>query len=88
MSSLVTGELRLLGSATSPGRESGDLNIAIQAYTKTLKIVPFDLGYLLPARACLKMDCRQEAQAAIQRAKALSQNMEQAQKMADNVLAK
>ena len=80
MSSLVAGELRLLGSATSPGRESGDLNTAIQAYTKTLKIALSHWGYLLLARALAQEGRQQEAQAATQRTKAVSENIEQAQR--------
>ncbi len=68
--------------------KAGDLNTAIQAYTKTLKIAPFDWGYLLLARALAQEGRHQESQLATQRAKALSENMEQAQKMADSVLAK
>ena len=68
--------------------KSGDLNTAIQAYTNALKSAPFDWGYLLLARALAQDGRQEEAQAATQRAKALSENMEQAQKMADNFLAK
>ena len=68
--------------------KSGDLNTAIQAYTKTLQIAPFDWGYLVLARALEQEGRHSEAEAATQRAAALSQNIEQAQKAADNALAK
>jgi tetratricopeptide (TPR) repeat protein len=68
-------------------QQSGDLNTAIEAYTKTLKIAPFDWGYLLLARALAQDGRQQEAHAAQQRAKVLTQDIEQAQKMADSVLA-
>jgi protein O-mannosyl-transferase len=69
-------------------QKSGDLNTAIQAYTKALKIAPFDWGYLLLARALAQDGRQEEAQAATRRAKALSENMEQAQKRADSFLEK
>ena len=68
-------------------QKSGDLNTAIQAYTKAMKIAPSDWQYLLLARALDQDGRHQEAQAAAQRAAAVSQNIEQAKKTADNVLA-
>ncbi len=66
----------------------GDPNTAIQAYTKALKIAPFDWGYLLLARALAEAGRPEEAQAAIQRARASSESMDQAQRKADSFLAK
>jgi tetratricopeptide (TPR) repeat protein len=68
--------------------KSGDLDTAIQAYTKTLQIAPFDWGYLVLARALEQEGRHSEAEAATERAAALSQNIEQAQKAADSALEK
>ena len=68
--------------------KSGDLKTAVAAYTNALKTDPFDWGYLLVARALDESGRHQEADTARQKAAALSQNLEQARKMADQVLAK
>jgi tetratricopeptide (TPR) repeat protein len=68
--------------------KSGDLDTAIQAYTKTLQIAPFDWGYLVLARALEQEGRHSKAEAATERAAALSQNIEQAQKAADSALEK
>lgn len=67
-------------------QKSGDLNTAIQAYRNAMKMAPSDWEYLLLARALEQDGRHEEAQAATQRAAAISQNLEQAQKTADNVL--
>ena len=68
-------------------QKSGDLSTAIAAYTKAMKIAPFDWGYLLLAHALEQDGRHDEARAATRQASALSQNLEQAQKTADNVMA-
>ena len=69
-------------------QKSGDLKTAIQAYNKTLKIAPFDWGYLLLARALEQAGRHEEAQAAARQAAAISQNIAQAQKNAESALEK
>ncbi len=68
-------------------QKSGDLAGATQAYSEGLKIKPSDVGYLLLARALEQSDRSDEATAAMQRAKALSTNIAQAQRVADGLLA-
>ena len=68
-------------------QKSGDLNTAIQAYRNAMKMAPSDWEYLLLAHALEQDGRHEEAQAATQRAAAISQNIEQAKKTADNVLA-
>jgi tetratricopeptide (TPR) repeat protein len=67
--------------------KSGDSNAAISAYTKALKINPFDWGYLLLARALDATGQSAQAEVARLKAAAISQNMQEARKMADSVLA-
>ena len=69
-------------------QKSGDLNIAIPAYTKALKIAPVDWGYLLLAKALEQQGRSEEAEAARRRAAAISQNPEQTRKAAAAALAK
>ena len=68
-------------------QKSGDLAGATLAYSEGLKIKPSDVGYLLLAGALEQSDRSDEATAAMQRAKALSTNMAQAQRVADGLLA-
>ncbi|MFZ0314053.1 MAG: tetratricopeptide repeat protein [Candidatus Korobacteraceae bacterium] len=67
-------------------QRSGDLNTAIQAYTRTIKISPSDWEYLLLAGALDHAGQHDAAQSARQRAIAISADITQAQKIADNVL--
>jgi tetratricopeptide (TPR) repeat protein len=67
-------------------QKSGDLNTAIQAYRNAMKMAPSDWEYLLLAGALDHAGQHDEAQVERRRAIALSQNIEQAQKTADNVL--
>ena len=67
-------------------QKSGDLNTAIQAYRNAMKMAPSDWEYLLLAGALEQDGRHEEAQAATQRAAAISQNIEQAKRTADNVL--
>jgi len=69
-------------------QKSGDLNAAIQAYDNSLEIEPSDFGYLLLARALDQAGRHDEAEASRRKAAALSQNMEQSLKTAEDALAK
>ncbi len=66
----------------------GDLSGAIQAYNNSVELAPSDFGYLLLAQALDQAGRHDEAEAARRRAAALSQNLEQAKKMAEDALAK
>lgn len=69
-------------------QKAGDLSAAIQAYNNSLQIAPSDFGYLLLAQALDQAGHHDEAEAARRKAAALSQNMEQSRKTAENALAK
>ena len=66
----------------------GDLSGAIQAYNNSVELAPSDFGYLLLAQALDQAGRHDEAEAARRQAAALSQNLEQAKKMAEDALAK
>jgi len=68
-------------------QKSGDLNLAITAYSRALQIEPSGFGYLLLARA-LELSGRQaEAQAATQQAKELAEDFSDARREANRLLA-
>ncbi len=67
--------------------KSGDPKAAIPAIQNALALDPFDWGYLLQARAFDEAGKHQEAEVARRKAAALSQNLTQARKMLDKVLA-
>ena len=67
-------------------QRSGDLNTAIQAYTRTIKISPSDWEYLLLAGALDRAGQHDAAQTARRQAIAISKDITQAQKTANNVL--
>ena len=67
--------------------KSGDPKAAIPAIQNALALDPFDWGYLLQARAFDEAGKPQEAEVARRKAAALSQNLTQARKMLDKVLA-
>jgi tetratricopeptide (TPR) repeat protein len=69
-------------------QKSGDLTAAIQAYNHSLELTPSDFGYLLLAQALDQAGRHDEAEAARRRAAALSQNLEQATKMADDAVGR
>ncbi len=69
-------------------QKSGDLTAAIQAYNHSLELTPSDFGYLLLAQALDKAGRNDEAEAARRQAAGLSQNLEQARKMADDALGR
>jgi tetratricopeptide (TPR) repeat protein len=68
-------------------QKSGNLGAAIQAYSKAMKLQPSDWGYLLLARALERSGDNNAAQSAIQQAKSLTGNFENAQRGADRLLA-
>jgi len=68
-------------------QKSGNLGAAIQAYSKAMKLQPSDWGYLLLARALEQSGDNNAAQSAIQQAKSLTGNFENAQRGADRLLA-
>ena len=76
-----------LGIALASHR-SGDLNAAIDAYTRSLNIAAVDWEYLLLARALADNGRHDEAAVATRRAAGISQNFGQAQKIAASMLAK
>ena len=67
--------------------KSGDPKAAIPAIQNALALDPFDWGYLLQARAFDEAGKHEEAEVARRKAAALSQNLTQARKMLDKVLA-
>jgi protein O-mannosyl-transferase len=68
-------------------QKSGDLAGAIQAYSEGVKVKPTDVGYLLLARALEQSGRQDEAATARQRAKVLSANFAEAQRIAERLLA-
>jgi len=64
----------------------GDLNTAVTAYSKALKVESLDWVYVLLARALDQSGRKDEARAAMQKASLLSQNFEQTQRVAEKVL--
>ncbi len=67
--------------------KSGDLNAAIQAYSRAVAIVPTDVGYLLLAGALRQCGRADEAASATQKAEQLSENIDQTQRFVDGLLA-
>ncbi len=68
-------------------QRTGDFGFAIQSYSKALKIEPSDFGYLLLAKALELSGRKDEAQAAVQRARSLSEDFPDAQRRASRLLA-
>jgi len=68
-------------------QKAGDTGEAVQAYSQGVKIQPADWLYLLLARALQQSGQADEAKAAMDKAKLMSQNFEQTQRFADHVLA-
>src|ERR1039458_8931884 len=68
-------------------QKSGDLAGAVQAYSEGGKVKPTDVGYLLLARAFEQSGRQDEAATATQRAKVLSANFAEAQRVAERLLA-
>ena len=68
-------------------QKSGDLAGAIQAYSEGVKVKPTDVGYVLLARALEQSGHQDEAVTARQRAKVLSANFAESQRVAERLLA-
>ncbi len=68
-------------------QKTGDLRLAVQAYSRAIQIEPSGLGYLLLARALEQSGHQEEAQAATQQAKRRSENFAETQRVADRLLA-
>jgi tetratricopeptide (TPR) repeat protein len=65
----------------------GDLSTAIHGYSNALKIESLDWVYVLLAHALEQSGRKEEARAAMQKARLLSKNFEQTQRVAEKVLA-
>ncbi len=68
-------------------QKSGDVVAAIHAFSEAMKVEPSDLGYLLLARALERSGDDDAALVATQRAQSMTQNLENAQRGADQLLA-
>ena len=68
-------------------QKSGDLGLAIQSYSRALQIEPSGFGYLLLAKALEQTGRKDEAQAAVQRARSISDDFPDAQRKANRLLA-
>ncbi len=68
-------------------QKNDDFVLAIQAYSRALKIEPSGFGYVLLARALERNGQTSEAQAAIQQARRLSEDFRDAQREANRLLA-
>ena len=68
-------------------QRSGDFALAIQAYSRALKIEPSGFGYVLLAQALEHNGQKSEAQAAMQQARNVSDNFRDAQREANRLLA-
>jgi len=69
-------------------QKSGDYAEAINDYQHALSIQSWDLGYCLLARALQQSGKKDEAQAAMQQAQRLTDNLDQLQRSVDTLLAK
>ena len=65
--------------------KSGDYTEAVNAYSQVVGIQPWDLGYYLLSRALQRAGHPQEAEAAMQQARQLSENFDQLQQAADSL---
>jgi len=70
------------------GEKTGDFESAIQSYSGALKIDPSDVTYLLLAHALEQSGRKDEAQAAVERAKGISENFREAQRSANRLREK
>jgi tetratricopeptide (TPR) repeat protein len=68
-------------------QKSGNPGGAIQAYSQAMKLQPSDWGYLLLARALEQSGDNNAAGLAIQQAKSMTRNFENAQRVADQLRA-
>jgi protein O-mannosyl-transferase len=68
-------------------QKSGNLGRALQSYSRAIEIQPSDVGYVLLARLFEQGGHHQQAGSALEAAKLLSPNLEEARKTADSLLA-
>ena len=68
-------------------QKTGDLDRAIQAYTRAMQIQSLDWAYLLLANALQQSGHTEEAQAAIRQARLVSRDFGQAQRTSERILA-
>lgn len=68
-------------------QKSGNIGLAIQAYSQAMKLQPSDWGYLLLARALEQSGDNDAALSAIRQAQSMTRNLENAQRGADRLLA-
>jgi Flp pilus assembly protein TadD len=69
-------------------QKAGNVDAAIEAYTRSLQITPFDWGYLLLAKALEDSGRQAESDFAWRKAAKISPSLQRAQKTADAALAK
>ena len=69
-------------------QKSGDLDAAIEDYSRSLAITPLDWGYLLLSKALNDSGHPEPALLAFKHAAGISHNLDRAQRMADTELAK
>ena len=68
-------------------QKCGDLSLAVQAYSHAARVQPAGLGYVLLGRALGQSGHKEEARAATEQARRLSEDFLQAQRTADRLLA-
>jgi protein O-mannosyl-transferase len=68
-------------------QKSGDLDAALQSYRRALEIQPLDVGYLLLAHVLEQRGQHDQAERALEAAKAVSQNLDEARETANHLLA-
>ncbi len=68
-------------------QRTGDLSLAVHAYSRAVEIQPSDSGYLLLARALEQSGRAAEAESASEQAKHLSRNFTETQRSVDRLLA-
>ena len=68
-------------------QKSGDLDASLRSYAHALEIQPSDVGYLLLAQLLDRRGQHDQAESALQAAKALSENFAAARQTADHLLA-
>jgi Flp pilus assembly protein TadD len=68
-------------------QKSGDLEHAIAEYSHAMSVEPTAVGYVLLARALEQVGHQDEAKAALDKARPLTNDLDQAQQTADELLA-
>jgi tetratricopeptide (TPR) repeat protein len=67
-------------------QKAGEFNHAAELYAKAMAIQPTDIGYVLLAKAFQQAGDSAEAQTALESARRLSPNLQEAQQAADRLL--